>query len=95
MGPWKLHFLTREDYYDDLTAKTMPTIYNLRMDPFESYDDLSARGHMIQKVSWLFQPMNVLVAQHLQTLAEFPPVQAGSSFDMSTVVKDFLEKAVQ
>ena len=95
MGPWKLHFLVREDYYDTITALTMPTIYNLRMDPFESYDDVSARGHMIQKVSWLFQPMNVLVGQHLQTLADYPPVQAGSSFDMSTVVEDFLNRAIQ
>ncbi len=41
------------------------------------------------------QPMNVLMAEHLQTLADYPPVQGGASFDMSNVVEDFLSKGMQ
>ncbi|MFC3614972.1 arylsulfatase, partial [Lutimaribacter marinistellae] len=83
MGPWKMHFSTKEDYYAPIQPQTMPMMYNLRADPYESYDDISAQAHLLQKISWLFQPMNVLMAEHLQSLVEYPPVQGGASFDMS------------
>ncbi len=95
MGPWKFHFSTKEDYYDSLQARTAPLVFNIRMDPFESYSSTDAYGHLMQKVSWLMQPMSVLMGQHLQTLAEYPPVQGGASFDMSNVVADFLDNAMQ
>ena len=69
--------------------------FNLRMDPFESFDSTDSYGHLLQKVSWLIQPMSVLMNQHLQTLAEYPPVQGGTSFDMSNVVEDFMSKGMQ
>ncbi|MCA0964652.1 arylsulfatase [Salipiger bermudensis] len=95
MGPWKFHFSTKEDYYDSLQARTAPLVFNIRMDPFESYSSTDAYGHLMQKVSWMMQPMSVLMGQHLQTLAEYPPVQGGASFDMSNVVADFLDSAMQ
>ncbi|TFF25654.1 arylsulfatase [Jiella endophytica] len=95
MGPWKFHFSTKEDYYADVLPRTVPLVFNIRMDPFESYDTPDAYGHLMQKVSWLIQPMSSLMEQHLQTLAEYPPVQGGASFDMSNVVGQFLEKAIQ
>jgi arylsulfatase len=49
----------------------------------------------MQKVSWLIQPMGVLMNEHLKTLAEYPPVQGGKSFDMSNVVEQFVNKARQ
>jgi arylsulfatase len=49
----------------------------------------------MQKVSWLIQPMGELMAQHLKTLAEYPPVQGGKSFDMSNVVQEFIDKSLQ
>ncbi len=39
--------------------------------------------------------MGVLMAEHLQSLAEYPPVQGGKSFDMSNVVEEFINKARQ
>ncbi|MBB94631.1 MAG: arylsulfatase [Rhodobacteraceae bacterium] len=95
MGPWKMHFSTKEDYYAPIQPQTMPMMYNLRADPYESYDDVSAQAHLLQKVSWLFQPMNVLMAEHLQSFVDFPPVQGGASFDMSNIVEDFISKAMQ
>ncbi|MDG2570542.1 arylsulfatase, partial [Vibrio parahaemolyticus] len=65
------------------------------MDPFESFSSADAYGHLMQKVSWLIQPMGVLMQQHLKTLADYPPVQGGSSFDMSNVVEQFMSKAQQ
>jgi len=49
----------------------------------------------MQKVSWLMQPMGELMAAHLKSLAEYPPVQGGKSFDMSNIVQDFINKSQQ
>jgi len=95
MGPWKFHFSTKEDYYANVIPRTVPLVFNIRMDPFESYFSKDSYGHLMQKVSWLIQPMGELMAQHLQTLAEYPPVQGGKSFDMSNVVQEFIEKSRQ
>jgi arylsulfatase len=95
MGPWKVHFSTREDYYGHLTARTSPLFFNLRSDPFESYDSKDSYGHLAQRVSWLFEPMMELVDGHLKTLAQYPPVQGGTSFDMSNVVQEFLRRSRQ
>ena len=95
MGPWKFHFSTKEDYYANLEPRTVPLVFNIRADPYESYDSADSYGHLMQKVSWLIQPMGVLMGEHLQSLAEFPPVQGGSSFDMSNVVEEFINKPRQ
>ena len=88
VGPWKVHFATREDYYDTVTARNL--FFNLRSDPFESYDSKDSAGHIAQRVSWVFEPMSELVQAHLKTLVEYPPVQGGASFDMSNVVQELL-----
>ncbi len=93
-GPWKMHFTTREDYYGVLVPRGL-LIFNLRSDPFESYDTKDSYGHLAQRVSWLFQPITELIEAHLKTLAEFPPVQGGTSFDMSNIVQDFLRRSKQ
>jgi len=95
MGPWKFHFSTKEDYYANLVPRTVPLVFNIRMDPFESYDSPDSYGHLMQKVSWLIQPMGELMQTHLQTLAKYPPVQGGKTFDMSNVVQEFVNKAKQ
>ncbi|MEQ9097381.1 MAG: arylsulfatase [Phycisphaerales bacterium] len=95
MGPWKFHFSTKEDYYANLVPRTVPLVFNIRMDPYESYDNKDSYGHLLQKVSWLIQPMGRLMAEHLQSLTEYPPVQGGKSFDMSNVVEEYIEKARQ
>lgn len=38
MGPWKWHFSTAENYYATLVGRSKPLVFNIRMDPFESYD---------------------------------------------------------
>jgi arylsulfatase A-like enzyme len=95
MGPWKFHFSTKEDYYANVVPRTVPLVFNLRMDPFESYDSPDAYGHLMQKVSWLMAPMGELMNAHLKSLADYPPVQGGKSFDMSNVVDEFVNKARQ
>jgi arylsulfatase len=95
MGPWKWLFSTKEDYYSNLVPRTVPLVFNLRMDPFESYRDKESYGHLMQKVSWLIQPMGELMGTHLKTLADYPPVQGGKSFDMSNIIDDFMKSGMQ
>ena len=91
MGPCKFRFSTKEGYHADVIPRTVPLVFDIEMDPFESYDLADAYGHLLQKVSWLIQPMGVSMNRHLQTLAKYPPVQGGASFDMSSVVEKFME----
>ena len=92
MGPWKWHFALKEDYYDNMTPRNFPMVFNIRADPFESYSSVDSYGHLAQKVSWMMNPMNEIIQQHLKTLAEYPPVQGGKSFNMASLVEDFLAK---
>jgi arylsulfatase A-like enzyme len=91
VGPWKLHFSTKEDYYGPLTPRTFTLVFNLRSDPFESYDSKDSYGHLLQRISWLNGPLNELIGGHLRSLAEYPPVQPAKSFDRSNIVQDFLQ----
>jgi arylsulfatase len=52
-------------------------------------------GHLMQKVSWLMAPMGELMAAHLKTLKDYPPVQGGKSFDMSNVLEQFINNPRQ
>jgi len=95
MGPWKFMFSTKENYYSNLVPRTVPLVVNLRMDPMESYTDIASYGHLFQKVSWLIEPMGEIMKEHLKTLAEYPPVQGGKSYNMSNIVEDFMKKGPQ
>jgi arylsulfatase len=46
MGPWKIHFSTKEDHYSQLSPRTISLIFNIRRDPFESYDTKNSYGHL-------------------------------------------------
>ena len=92
MGPWKFHFSIKEDYYDNMKPLTVAQVYNIRSDPFESYDTIDARGHLMQKVSWLMAPASEIIGGHVATLKKYPPVQGGTSFDMSNLIEETLNK---
>jgi len=95
MGPWKFHFSLKEDYYSDLRPRTITMLFNLRSDPFESYDSKDSYGHLVQKAAWMSGPLGELIGNHLKSLAEYPPVQAAKSFDRSNMVQEFLQQRRQ
>jgi len=90
MGPWKWHYSTKDDYYADVIPRTVPILVNVRMDPMESYISKDSYGHLLQKMSWLMAPMGELVANHIKSLQDYPPVQGGKTFDMSDVINQTL-----
>ena len=91
MGQWKWHFNTKEDYYANVVPRTAPLVFNIRMDPFESYDSKDSYGHLMQKMSWMMAPMTELITSHVKSLVDYPPVQGGTSFDLSNIIEDVFE----
>ncbi len=95
VGPWKFHFAVAEHYYDNLLPLAKPKIYNLRADPFESYDSIDANGHLVQKMSWLLAPVSELVQEHVKSLVEYPPTQGGTTFNMTEVIENAMKQTQQ
>ncbi|RUM71589.1 MAG: arylsulfatase, partial [Sulfurovum sp.] len=95
MGPWKWHFSDKLGYYSNVVPLTVPKVFNLRMDPFESYDSVDSYGHLLQKVSWMMAPMGELLHKHLASLKKYPPVQGAKTFNQSHMVEEFLRKGSQ
>lgn len=95
VGPWKFHFATAENYYDNLKTLAKPRLFNLRADPYESYDSIDAYGHLVQKMSWLLAPVQEIVKEHVQSLVEYPPTQGGSTFDMAETIEKAMKQTQQ
>ena len=94
-GPWKWHFATNENYYDAPKPRAFPLVFNIRMDPFESYDSIDSYGHLLQKVSWEFAPINEMLGAHLKSLIDYPPAQGGGTFDVQATIKEAIAKGQQ
>lgn len=95
VGPWKFHFATAENYYDNLLPLSKPQLYNLRADPFESYDSVDSMGHLLQKMSWILAPVQEIVQQHVQSLVDYPPTQGGSTFSMAETIDKAMKSTQQ
>ncbi|QYJ75673.1 arylsulfatase [Shewanella sp. FJAT-52076] len=95
VGPWKFHFAIAEHYYDNLLPLAKPKVYNLRADPFESYDSVDSNGHLVQKISWMLAPVSEIVQQHVESLVKYPPTQGGTTFDMAKTIEDAMKKTQQ
>jgi arylsulfatase A-like enzyme len=80
---WKVNFATKENYYAPIVRPSFPVMFNLRSDPYESYDLTSDRSLILQKKSWIEGEINLILARHLQSLAKYPPVQNATTFDFS------------
>jgi Phage integrase central domain/Arm DNA-binding domain/C-terminal region of aryl-sulfatase len=87
VGPWKLHFATSKNYYDIYQPQKFPIIYNIRMDPFESYDEIADRSAAVQRKQWLNEPVQEILAEHIKSLQEHPPVQAAPTLNFSEIMK--------
>lgn len=87
---WKLNFETSENYYDTYVKQKFPIIFNLRMDPFESFDGLTDRSDIVQAKQWLNEPVQEILGEHIKSLTEFPPEQKAATFDFSELMKSLM-----
>jgi len=90
---WKVSFKTiRGNLFNGSPSSTQaPIVTNLRMDPWERYQDESMNyGKWWGEKLWTMVPATVIVGQFLQTFETFPPSQKSGGLTVS----QFLE-AVQ
>ena len=81
VGPWKMHFATKERYYEDMVVHTMPQLFNLRKDPYEKYDGVYG-FELIMHKSWVFQPAIGYLNEHLSSFKDFPPRHRITSYNV-------------
>ncbi|MBD0830597.1 arylsulfatase [Aestuariibaculum sediminum] len=91
INQWKMHFQTSEDYYAVYVKQKFPIMYNIHFDPYESFDNLTDRSDMLQRKQFINEPMQELLAEHIKSLVEYPPVQKAASFDFSEIIKQLQE----
>ncbi|WP_010111104.1 arylsulfatase [Acinetobacter sp. P8-3-8] len=87
INQWKLHFETSENYYSQYQKQKFPIIYNIRMDPFESFEGTTDRSDVLQRKQWLNEPVQELISEHAQSLKDYPPVQKAATLDFSELIK--------
>jgi hypothetical protein len=75
---------------------TMPTIYNLRLDPFERMgfgpgESWMSFQNYYATEFWRLVFMQEEVAKLAMTAIDYPPMQAGASFNLDAVKKQIAE----
>jgi arylsulfatase len=91
---WKMHFVTRNGYYGVQTELEIPWFFNIRQDPFESYDQAPGpRALISQEHSGIGNIVLTLVAEHLATFNEFPPRQKATSLNIDKLMEQMTRPA--
>lgn len=92
VNQWKAHFNQRNGYYGTKEKMEIVRIYNVRQDPFESFDQFPITlGQLPQHKSWMFNTILARIKGHMQTIAEYPPTQAGSSLSIAEMIKKMID----
>ncbi len=88
VNQWKAHFSTRDGYYGTTTKLEIPWVFNLRQDPFESYNQAPfPLGQLPQHKSWMFNVVTAKMGAHLKTLMEYPPSQKPTSMSVEKLIE--------
>ena len=78
---------TLQIWAEPFVSLRVPKLYNLRTDPYERADITSNTYYQwLMENDYLILAATTLVAQFLQTFAEFPPRQKAASFTIDQVV---------
>jgi arylsulfatase len=99
VNQWKVHFFTRDGYYGNTQKLEYPLMYNLRQDPFEYYDQTPGpRAIMFQQKSYILHLVSDRIAEHVDTLKDYPPAQkalASTGADVLKAIMDSIQKGSQ
>ena len=90
LNQWKLHSETSEHYYAPYVKQKFPIFFNIRMDPFESFDGVTDRSDIVQAKQWLNEPVQHLLGEHVKSLEEYPPVQKAATLDFSALMEQLM-----
>ncbi len=91
---WKFIFMeqrvpgTLQIWQEPLVSLRFPKLFNLRTDPYERADITSnTYWDWVLNHVYLFIPVQTVVANFLQTFAEYPPRQKAASFTIDQVLE--------
>jgi arylsulfatase A-like enzyme len=90
-GNWKVHFAIRDGYYGSTTTLEIPWLFNIRQDPFESFDQAPGpRANLSQHKSGLMEGIHGLLADHLGTFKQYPPRQKAASLNIDKTMEEMM-----
>ncbi|CAM5479941.1 N-acetylgalactosamine-6-O-sulfatase [Afipia felis] len=93
VNQWKWHFYTRECYFCPTVKLEIPTMFNIRQDPFESYESAQGmRQNLQMRKQGLYHLGGDVLAEHLRTLKEYPPAQIGGSLSVGEIMEQILNQ---
>jgi len=73
---------------DPFTCLRAPTMFNLRMDPYERAEITSnSYNEWLLRHSYMVVPAQALVGEFIATFKEFPPRQRPSSFSVDQIME--------
>jgi arylsulfatase len=91
VGDWKAVYLENrakqlQVWREPFVELRMPLLFHLRRDPFERAQHNSNTYHdWVIDRAFMFGPMQVVAANFLKTLQEFPPSQTPGDWSLSTL----------
>jgi arylsulfatase A-like enzyme len=95
---WKMHigYKPQGTWFDEKSYPSVPTLFNLLMDPLEKIDPHSEEFGYVGKEffanhMWAPNAAGPFIAEHLQSLMEYPPRQKADTLN----IKKALEAAMQ
>ena len=98
INDWKYQFLAQPaGWFGPKVALDWPSVYNLRLDPFERCAFTECPPQMFDFYGhefWRFVFAQQQVAELGQTAVEFPPMQESASFNLSRV-KEEIDEAIK
>ena len=89
---WRIHFTVRDGYYGSAKQLEIPWLFNIRQDPFESYEQAPGpRAEQSQNKSGIMNSMLHEMHEHLSTFKDYPPRQEASSLNIDEMIKKMAE----
>ena len=96
---WKMHigFKANNGWFDEKTYPSVPSVFNLLMDPLERMDPHSeefgyiGRKFFAQKM-WVPTAAMPFLAEHLKSLGDYPPRQGAASLSMKKAIEETMKK---
>jgi arylsulfatase len=95
VGNWKLNFCEQRTegtlavWRDPFVCLRAPTMFNLRMDPYERAEITSNTWNdWVIRHSYMVVPIQALVGDFVSTFKDFPPRQKPSSFSVDQIMQE-------
>lgn len=74
---FKIHLLTAESLWAPIQRHLFPPVYDVANDPGE---DNNLMKHSLFAYSWVYGPMNQIVAKTMSSMKEYPNIKPGEDF---------------